>query len=154
MNRKAKYSIGDIFKVALNDRYLAIGVILKASLKGSVLGYFFLISNKKNIDSSQIDFDKRRIVLKCKFGDLGLNKGSWSVIGNIGRDHELFRIPIKGFYRFDDEDGKYYITQYDENLTFLSEKKVSKIHDLNDYIEDSLYGYGLVEKVLSRNAKI
>ncbi len=148
MNRKAKYSVGDIFKIPLNDKYLAIGVILRANFKGSVLGYFFLINNKKTFDVTQVDFDKSKIVLKCMFGDLGLNKGRWPVIGNIGRDHEMFKIPIKGFYRFDDEDVKYYISQYDENLKFLSENKVSKIHNLNDYIEDSSYGYGLVEKVL------
>lgn len=148
MNRKAKYSIGDIFKINLNDKNLAIGVVLRANFKGSVLGYFFLTSNKTTFDVTQLDLDKSKIVMRCMFGDLGLIKGEWTVVGNISKDNEIFKIPIKGFYRYDDEDGKYYISQYDENLDFVSENKVSKINDLDNYIEDSSYGYGLVEKVL------
>ena len=148
MKQKAKYTIGDIFEIVLNDEKLAIGVILRADFKGSVLGYFFVFNNNKLFNKGQIVFDKNKIAFKCKFGDLGLIKGIWPIIGHIDDNHEIFKLPVKGFYRFDDEDDKYYISQYDKNLEFVNEKKVLKVNDFNDYIEDSLYGYGLVEKVL------
>lgn len=148
MNRKAKYSVGDIFKISLDNKKIAIGINIRADFKGSVLGYFYLLKKENSINVTQINFHKEEIVFKCKFGDLGLIKETWSIIGHVEKDHKVLKLPVKGFYRFDNEDGKYYISQYDNNLQFLGEKKVSKIPDTSDFIEDSLYGYGLVEKLL------
>ena len=59
-------------------------------------------------------------------------------------------MPVLGFYRLDDDDNKYYVTEYDQDLAFVSEKKRVRFKLSEKYIEDAVYGYGLIEKILSK----
>ena len=74
----------------------------------------------------KVNLDK--IVLRCLFGDLGIIKKKWKIIGKVSKDHEIFKMPVLGFYRLDDDDNKYYVTEYDQDLAFFFRKKASQVY--------------------------
>jgi hypothetical protein len=87
-------------------------------------------------------------VLVCRFGDLGLHKGAWPVIGPlIGWDRALWVMPA--FYREQLGSGIRLKVIYDDQdpSRFVSEART--VEDIADKPLDGLYGSGAVENVLN-----
>lgn len=147
MKKKINYSIGDIFLVPLRTNGYCVGVIIKMNNQGSVLGYFlnFRVTNSHEINLANIN--DSNIIFKCLFGDLGLINKEWLIAKDFKAPSELFQLEINGFVR--KVDSLYYLTEYDDLLNIISEKVLNTINPQNDYIENSLYGYGAVELKLS-----
>lgn len=150
MARKANYREGDIFAVPLADGGYALGVVARMDGKGSVLGYFF---DERYDDLPELAKDSLSAVdnvLIQKFGDLGLIRGSWSVIGRIApwRRHEW---PMPAFGRHEELTGRFLRVEYDDDdpNSRPSETEVSP-EELEHLPEDGLAGFGFIEKRLSR----
>ncbi|MBK8089819.1 MAG: hypothetical protein IPK31_18915 [Chitinophagaceae bacterium] len=125
---KNKYSIGDVFKLKLKNNDIAFGVVIRANFKGTVLGFFFKSAKSLKLKDGLVKVNLDKIVLRCLFGDLGIIKKKWKIIGKVSKDHEIFKMPVLGFYRLDDDDNKYYVTEYDQDLAFFFRKKASQVY--------------------------
>ncbi|MCL4799153.1 MAG: hypothetical protein KJ025_06170 [Burkholderiales bacterium] len=85
--RARGYGEGDILALPLPDGGYAIGIIARASRqagKGVLLGYFFG-SRRASIPSiDQVaSATANDAVHVCRFGDLGLIDGTWSIVGRL-----------------------------------------------------------------------
>lgn len=145
---KLGYKEGTWFGVPLDDGSYAIGIVARKHPGGKVLlGYFF---GPKRTSLPDIDnlarLTRSNAIFVCMFGDLGLLKGSWHVIG----EHNSFSRsdwPIPKFMR--GEPGSFEIIEYsDDNL--LTESRITRVvgEPSKDIPRDSLYGYEAVQITL------
>jgi hypothetical protein len=113
--RKLPYDLGTWFAVPLPSGGYGVGVVTRANKKGFVLGYFFgpryfkvptlnEVYQARPSDASLVQF----------FGDLGLIRGEWPILGN---DPNWRREdwPTPGFFHRDSISGRTQLRYYDEN---------------------------------------
>jgi Immunity protein 26 len=82
--KKLPYSEGSIFLVPLEGGGYARGVVARSAPKGKILlGYFFGPRVEGESDMPFDSLDAADSVLRLLFGDLGLIKNEWPVIGSI-----------------------------------------------------------------------
>lgn len=81
-HRTLPYKEGSVFLGPLREGGFGRGVIARAGKRGHLLGYFFgpkLFDNSPMLEGLSPDLAIRR----ARFGDLGLLKAAWPVIGSI-----------------------------------------------------------------------
>ncbi len=88
--KRLPYKEGSVFLVPLRSGGHGCGVVARTGPRGKVLlGYFF----GPKLRDERVSFDGLRpgdAILRLRFGDLGLFRGEWKVIGEIvpwSRDH-------------------------------------------------------------------
>jgi hypothetical protein len=78
------YSEGSAFLVPLRGGGYARGVVARAAPKGKVLlGYFFGPKLPSERDATFEGLQPEAAVLRVRFGDLGLVKGHWPILGSV-----------------------------------------------------------------------
>jgi hypothetical protein len=152
MARKLPYAEGDVFAVPLEgDGGYGVGVVARASKKGPTLGYFFGPRRDEVPELSDVqDLEAVDNVLVAKFGDLGLIRGRWPIIGALpGWRREEW--PMPAFGRDEQLSGRYLRVEYadDDPNSRPCEIEVSR-EEFERLPEDGLAGFGFIEARLTR----
>jgi hypothetical protein len=106
---------GDAFAVPLREGGYGVGVVARMDGKGAVLGYFFGQRYDEPPELADVgELDAVDNVLVAIFGDLGLIRGKWPVVGRLpGRRHEEW--PMPAFGRHEQLTGRYLRVEYDDD---------------------------------------
>ncbi|MDX6740734.1 immunity 26/phosphotriesterase HocA family protein [Actinocorallia sp. A-T 12471] len=145
MARSLPYATGDVVAVPLRDEGFALGVVARADGKGIALGYFFgqRVDTLDNV-AGPFDLEPGNASKICRFGDRGIIKGLWQVVGRVAEwDPEQWPVPT--FCR----NGEVLVQYDDQTLKIVSELKSSP-QGCKDLPEDGLEGSGFVEIKLTR----
>jgi len=147
---KLPYSEGSAFLVPLKGGGYARGVIARAPPKGKILmGYFFGPRLELPADATVDDLRAADAVLRLRFGDLGLIKGRWPVLGKPSTwSRSEWSIP--DFVRRDPLGRlKPILVQYSDHdpSAHINEQSIDDDSGLD---ADSLSGAGFVEIQLDK----
>jgi hypothetical protein len=150
---KKQYRPGDWFAVPLTDSGYAVGIVARVGKGSRVFGYFFgPVYLKIPILGDVKDLSPDRSIYVARFGDLGLLKGSWPLLGHAQAWNPA-NWPLPPFARIDEEEGKAWRVEYSEDtLTVAREVPVSP-NDVRHLPEDGFEGYRFVELRLSKLLK-
>jgi hypothetical protein len=143
------YSEGSVFLVPLRSGGYARGVVARATEEGKgLLGYFFGPSLESPGNARLDDLDPTAAILCVCFGDLGLIKGDWTIIGEVPKwDHTKWSMP--DFVRRDPLSRKAWVVRRSDNdpNRILAEYPTDFDSEL---APDSAYGYGAIEITLTK----
>lgn len=148
---KKNYTQGSVFAVPLRDGGFGLGVVARSSRGGITLGYFFG-PRRDELPGSDVAtlLNPADVLLIRLFGDLGLLRGEWPVLGRIP-DWKSEDWPVPFFVRVNYADPRQSrLVEYDPvNLGVVA--KAHSIGDdrLDDYFEDGMSGYGALEVQLT-----
>jgi len=145
MARALPYAVGDVVAVPLRDAGFAFGVVARADGNGIALGYFYgqRIEALDTI-STPLDLDPEKASRVCRFGDRGIIKGQWRVVGRVAEWNPQ-RWPVPTFCRNNST-----LVQYDDQtLAVVGERKADG-SECKNFPEDGLEGSGFVEIKLTR----
>jgi hypothetical protein len=145
VTRKLPYSLGDIFAVPLRDRGYALGVVARADGKGIVLGYFF----GPRVESLESPLQARTLdanlaIKVCRFGDLGLIREKWPVLGRV-ESWDPARWSVPEFCR----GGDIRVVYDGDSLAVSREERIDS-RECRLLPQDGLEGAGFVEIKLTR----
>jgi Immunity protein 26 len=148
---KPSYPNGSVFLVPLQGGGMARGVVARTAPGGKLLlGYFFgpRLASTSEVDLSELE--PKNAILCQRFGDLGLFKGLWPVVGKLP-DWTPAKWPMPDTVRHDPLRGKSILVKYDDSdpSKVLSEVWLENDDD-NGLPADGLAGYGFVEEILSK----
>jgi hypothetical protein len=145
------YSEGTWFAVPLRSSGYAVGVVSRMTGGGGVFGYFFGPKRAAVPNLEQVsNLSPQEAFWLAQFGDLGLLKGKWPIIGRT-KDWRRELWPLPPFIRLDLTDPRraVKVIYSDDNLERLDEETcdpaLAKI-----YPEDGLSGAGAVEIWLTK----
>ena len=142
---------GDWFAVPLRAGGFAAGVVARANPRGVMFGYFF---GPKRTEVPALEdvtsLTPADAVLVGKFGDLGLLRGTWPVLGP-GPHWDRGRWPMPPLIRYEELTGRSFRVYYadDDPNELIREEQVPP-GETEDGPEDGLMGAGFVEKRLTR----
>ncbi len=143
-----RYAEGDWFAVPLIGGGYAIGICARCEPTGGVLGYFFGPRRTKLPSGEELAGLTPQGALSIQiFGDLGLLKGRWPIIGHF-RNFSRSKWPIPKFARKDLVSGELYLVEYTNDLREMRSVR-STASASRGKPEDGVSGYGAVEIVLS-----
>lgn len=147
---RPSYPNGSVFLVPLKDGGTARGVVARTAPGGKMLlGYFFGPRFESRAEAAQPDLKPENAVLCLRFGDLGLLKGLWPVIGTVPNWNPA-RWPTPDAVRRDLLGNmKPVLIKYDD---YDPSKVVSEqILEADNGLPDTgLAGYGFVESKLTK----
>lgn len=147
---KPSYSDSSVFLVPLKDGGFARGVVARTAPGGKLLlGYFFGPRLASQTEADLSGLEPKDAVLSLRFGDLGLLKGLWPVVGKLPGWNPA-KWPMPNAVRRDPlGKTKPILIRYDDNdpSKILSEEVLESDNDLPS---DGLAGYGFVEAKLSK----
>lgn len=149
--RKLPYREGDVFAVPLRDGSCGLGVVARMNGKGAVLGYFFGPRYDEPPELADVgDLSAVDNVLVQIFGDVGLIRGNWSVIGQLpGWRREEWPMPVFG--RREELTGRCWRVEYDDDDPNSRPHEVEVSPEECERLpEDGLAGFGFIEARLSR----
>ncbi|MBR1154211.1 hypothetical protein JQ575_26770 [Bradyrhizobium sp. JYMT SZCCT0428] len=139
-----------MFIVPLERGGAARGVVARTASEGRLLfGYFFGPRLPSKAKADLAGLEPGNAVLRLRFGDLGLLKGLWPVIGKLP-DWNPAKWPMSSAVRRDPLGiRRPVLVRYDDNdpSKVLSEEILENDNDLPS---DGLAGYGFVEAKLSK----
>jgi hypothetical protein len=147
------YSEGDWFAVPLRDGGFAVGIIARAMPRkeGVLLGYFFGPRRDEVPTLEELgDLSASDAVMVEMFGDLGLIRGEWPLLGRVnGWDRSAW--PTPEFGRFEELTGRAFKVIYDDDNPnrVVREEQVDP-NELAGLPKDGLSGAGAVERMLTR----
>ncbi len=149
--RELPYREGDVFAVPLQDGSYGIGVVARMDGRGAVLGYFF----NRRYDSAPAAADLGGLtaldaILVQVFGDPGLVRGSWPVIGPLPnwRREEW---PMPAFGRYEELTGRYFRVAYSDDDPNSRPREVPISQEEFERLpEDGAAGFGFIEARLTR----
>ncbi|WP_242396382.1 immunity 26/phosphotriesterase HocA family protein [Anaeromyxobacter oryzisoli] len=146
--RRIAYREGDWFLIPLRDGSgFGAGVVARVGRRGVTLGYFF--GPKHAGRASLVDVERDAptgAVLVGKFGDLGLIRGSWPLLGQTPGRWARERWPIPEFVRTDVISGSRRKVIYVEgDLSTETATIPIDARDAADLPADGLMGFGAVE---------
>jgi hypothetical protein len=148
--KKLPYSEGSIFLVPLEGGGYARGIVARSAPKGKILlGYFFgpRIECQSKVEVHDLKADN---AILCEyFGDLGLIKSLWPIVGSV-YNWDRAKWPMMNTVRRDPLGMlKPVLVRYadDDPSKIIAEEILSNDCDLPN---DGLAGYGFVEDVLSQ----
>jgi len=148
--KKLPYSEGSVFLVPLEGGGYARGVIARSAPKGKILlGYFFGPRVEAESDLSLDSLNAENSVLRLIFGDLGLIKNEWPIIGSIP-NWDRAKWPMIEMIRRDTLGRlKPVLVRYadDDPSQVVAEEVLESDRDLPT---SGLAGYAFVEAVLSK----
>ena len=142
------YGEGDLFAVPLRDGGYAVGLAARTDGKGIVVGYFF--GQRFDIPPEAGEVDPSDVVWISMFGDLGLVKREWPVIGRLpGWRREDWPMPVFG--RRESLTDRVLRVEYpdDEPNAVPRETRITE-EEVAELPEDGLAGAGFVEKRMTR----
>lgn len=142
--KRLPYSEGAVFLVPLSRGGHARGVVARSGKGGKILfGYFFGPRILQADTTSLCDLMPSKAILRVHFGDLGLIKGEWPVVGQLP-DWNRSEWPIPDFVRREDFTDRAWRVHYsDDDPSIIESECPTDFHSPLD--DDSLYGYGAVE---------
>lgn len=146
--RATNYHPGDWFEVPIAHGH-AYGLMARATLRGSCLGYFFLSSHPLTaLELAQLRPEDAHHVER--FGDLALIQGEWPVIGHMQPwDPAAWPMPV---FRHQDATGGWWVLRsYDDQFNFTGEHAVSP-EEAQHYPEDGTAGARYLQEQLARLA--
>jgi Immunity protein 26 len=149
---EASYNEGDWFAVPLQDGGFAVGVIARAMPRkeGVLLGYFFGPRRQAVPKLEELSgLSASGAVLVEMFGDLGLIRGMWPLLGRVtGWDRSAW--PTPAFGRFEELTGRAFKVIYDDTNPnrVVREERIDP-SELADLPQDGLSGAEAVEIVLT-----
>jgi hypothetical protein len=154
VKHKYDYDVGSIFCVPLRDGGYATGIVARCDHKGLAFGYFFGPRLESIPESIALrDLSAEKAVLIGQFGDIGLKKGEWRLVGSIDQwNPDAW--PMPAFCSPDDDEKMVTITYYDDRT--LDTKSVSTVPRSEETAKlpvDRVMGYGAVEIRLTRLLK-
>ena len=147
-----RYGEGDWFAVPLQEGGFASGIIARATPRreGILIGYFF--GPRRAVIPALGDLASLKAsdaVLVRRFGDLGLLRGTWPLIGKP-EDWKREAWPTPVFGRFEELTGRSFEVIYDDNdPNKLIREEIIGRYDLLGLAKDGLLGAGAVEVVLT-----
>jgi hypothetical protein len=149
--RDLPYREGNVFAVPLRDGGFGIGVAARMDGKGAVLGYFFDRRYGRPPGIADVgDLSALDAVLVQIFGDLGLVRGTWPVIGPLP-DWRREGWPMPAFGRHEELTGRYFRVEYsdDDPNSRPRETPISQ-EEFERLPEDGAAGFGFIEARLNR----
>lgn len=142
------YHEGSLFLVPLKDHGFAQGLVCRADGKGVVFGHFFGPRIHSAADSlSDVRLEPTKALLSGFFGELGLTKGDWPIVGELA-EFERRNWPLPVFVR--EIAGQMYVREFNDRLEIVSEHKVALDALPVTTCRDSVMGYGFVEIRLTK----
>jgi hypothetical protein len=148
--KKLPYKEGDWFAVPLRKGGCGVGVVARCDGKGTVLGYFFGPKRRRLPELGDLsDLEPGRADLIEMFGDLGLLKGEWKVLGSLPNwDRAKWLVPR--FARTESILGLTELIEYSEDTLQEVRSIRCSPEKARQYPEDGLAGYGAVEIRLTK----
>ena len=143
------YHEGDWFAVPLRPSGYGVGLIARASRKGVLFGYFFgprhqelpLVPEARRLTPKQA-------ILVCRFGDLGLLRGDWPILGPM-KDFVRAEWPMPPFVRYSHLSGDpWFLVEYSEDDLFTPVSETRVVGAVSGLPEDVVSGYGAIEEKL------
>lgn len=134
--------------VPLNPSGYAVGVVIRSDGRGRAVGAFFgpRVEDGSSVDASALRLEDARLV--CCFGDHGIYKKRWPVIGVVP-NWKSENWSVTKFVRGHDDPKLCYVTEYDESLNVVSESVLPAAAG-EGLPEDAQYGSGVVEAKLAK----
>lgn len=148
--KKLPYSEGSVFLVPLEGGGYARGVVARLAPKGKVLlGYFFGPRLASDSDVKSTNLRAEEAVLCIRFGDLGLIKNLWPIVGSIAQWDRTKWLMINTVRRDVLGMPKPILVRYDDGdpSKVVAEEVLDSDRELPI---DGLAGYRFVEAVLSK----
>ena len=147
---KPSYPNGSVFLVPLKDGGFARGLVARTAPDGKLLlGYFFGPRLASQADADMSGLELSDAILSLRFGDLGLIKGLWPVIGALPEWNPA-EWPMPNAVRRDLLGrAKPILVRYDDNdpSKIVGEEAIENDTDLP---ADGLAGHGFVEAKLTK----
>jgi len=147
--KKQLYKEGDWFAVPLREGGYAVGLIVRSG--GVLFGYFFGPKREKIPGLSEFQaLTPENAIFVGQFGDLGLLKGKWPIIGHSESwDRRIW--PMLPLVRRDAVSGEARLIKYsdDDPIQEISETPCD-LFEIRNYPEDGLWGSGAVEIRLTK----
>jgi hypothetical protein len=135
--------------VPLNNGGFARGVIARARPKGRLLlGYFFGPRIEGPNEVSLLDLDPTQPLIRLTFGDLGLNNGTWPIVGTVP-DWDRTKWPMPNFVRRDPISQRAWLVEYSDQDPSVLIAEYPTEYD-SPLLTDSTYGCGAVEIELTQ----
>lgn len=151
MARKLTYGEGDVFAVPLRDGGYGVGVVARMNGKGAVLGYFFGRRYDEPPELGDLEdlVAIENVLVQC-FGDLGLIRGTWPVVGRLpGWRREEW--PMPAFGRREELTGRCWRVEYDDDDPNSRPREVLiSLEECERLPEDGAAGSGFIEARLTR----
>ena len=150
MARRLPYGDGDWFAVPLRDGSgFAVGVVARHDRRGGVIGYFFRerLAEVPSLESvpSLAAQDAVRVM---RFGDLGLIKGQWPVLGRRD-DWSADEWPMPVFGRREPTGRAFRVVYSPDDLRGPVVEELISDDECDQLPRDALSGAGAVERVLT-----
>jgi hypothetical protein len=147
---KLPYCEGTVFFVPLRNGGYARGVTARIDPKGEVLlGYFFGPRFDTDAAASVSDLHPSAALLCIRFGALGLQNGTWPILGQVS-NWKRAEWPMPDFVRRDPlVKRKLRLVHYSDN----DPSHIESQHPIDEdpgLQTDSLSGYGVVEIKLTK----
>jgi len=143
---KLPYAEGTWFAVPLPTGGFGVGRVARCNGRGEVFGYFFgpRWSTIPKLEKTS-ELKPEDAILRRMFGDLGLVRGSWAILGTP-KDWRREDWPMPPLLYIDDISGKAWLRYYDENALgpFLRQNRCDPSEHL-DAPRDGLSGKGALE---------
>lgn len=147
--KNVKHDNGTLFAVPLRTIGFGVGLVARNNGKGLAFGYFFGPMVREPSDANVSDLHPRRAVYAGQFGDLGLVKGTWPILGTLPSwDPELW--PFPPLVRVDSSSGRAWLSAYDERSFVCREEREVEVGAAENYVADGVMGYGAVEIRLTK----
>ena len=147
----ARYREGDLFAVPLRDGGYGVGLAIRASSDGVVVGYFFRARFEEPPRPEEIGSLSRDEAVWVKaFGDLRLLDGAWPVLGPLpGWRREEW--PMPAFGRDESLTKRFLRVEYDDDNPNSRPRETPITEEEFERLPlDGLAGAGSVEKRLTR----
>jgi len=146
-NNKNIIKEGQIFAAPIGNKF-AIGLIARY-IDDGILAYFLNKAYDRLPHLHDLEFNKNNIIYIVKASSLGLEKGLWTILGNLENwNRDYWNVPV--FYKNDLVDGTSYKVFYDDRLKFIKQEIMNEPESLVEFPKDGVAGYGFVEKRLVR----
>lgn len=149
---KLNYEEGSFFAVPFKEGGYGVGIAARIAPGGGVLlGYFF----GRRFDALPVlaevkDWQPKDAITVQRFGDLGLTKGDWPVLGKPG-DWDRAKWPIPKFKRYCAHTGRTELVVYtDDNPNSNPLWIRSTEEEIAGLETGNLHGYGAMATVLSK----
>lgn len=146
---RVKYPEGTAFLVPLRNGGFARGVVARVNPRAAcIFGYFF---GPKHNEPSTVDLnglDPQMAIASMRFGDLGIIKGEWKILGHIQEwNRDCWKMP--DFIRREPIANRAWLVRYSDCDPARVEGEAPVPLD-TDLPEDSSWGCGAVELYLTQ----
>lgn len=143
MDKEGELVVGTWFCVPLRTKGYAIGVVTRIGDGGVLFGYFFSMLVEEVPLAIPDGCSSEDKILCTKFGCLGFKKKRWPIIG-VDECFDPNNWPLPPMIRVDDGSNVAFLTEYNDVVSAVSEKRVDASL-IDRYPYDSLLGAGAVE---------